>query len=219
MLAESQCDQNAVIEGYPGGDEVREVGLWPLGRSICVILISLVGLGSFRERSSMVSLTTHRSYLTPLFPWSLFPGHTGLALPEICQALFCLWVFTFLIWSTQKKKTKIKTTIPPHNDVAPSFILLFESLLKAISLDILFKNASPPTPTIMSPLQSPGSLYVFLLLYFSSEHLLLPDIIYFLFIFCQLHYNVNATHGHRVCLFCTSLLHTQCLENCLGHSG
>lgn len=144
MLAESQCDQNAVIEGYPGGDEVREVGLWPLGRSICVILISLVGLGSFQERSSMVFLITHRSYLTPLFPWSLLPGHTGLALPEICQALSCLWVFTFLIWSTQKKKTKIKTTIPPHNDVAPSFILLFESLLKAISLDILFKNASPP---------------------------------------------------------------------------
>ena len=26
MLAESQCDQDAVIEGYLGGDEVRGVG-------------------------------------------------------------------------------------------------------------------------------------------------------------------------------------------------
>lgn len=116
-------------------------------------------------------LTTHISYLSPDPP----PGHTGLlALPEMCHLFSAFWSLHLSFGQPRKNDIK-QEHYPSTNDVAP-FFTSRRSLFKAISLRIL-PNHAPSRPSPLCPLQPPGILYIFLLLYFSSEHLLLPDFI------------------------------------------
>ena len=150
----------------------------------------------------MVCLSTHRSSSRHT-PWSLLSGYIGLALPEIPQTLSCLWVF---------RRKKQKTTIPLHYDVTPSFTL-FRFLFKTISLDILPQRASfPPLPTCI--LFNPQAAYIFLFIFLQSIYCYLT-----LFLANILSAPLESKYHMRTrSLFCTSLLHTQCLENCLEHN-
>lgn len=156
--------------GRPCGPQ-KEYGVFP---------ISVVGFG--RVQAGKLTwcpwLLTGLTACTPLFPWFLLLGYTGLWLFLEYVKLFS----AFLIWSAWKKKKTNPNTISPLNDVAPSFIS-FGFLLKAISLYSWSNNASFPHPPSCFLVNPQGCTIPFFCFVFPLEYLWWPDFYYYFLLF------------------------------------